>query len=114
MSIPNELQEAAIIEGANPLQIYWYIFLPLARPALAAFALIQILWSWNDFLWPLIVTSSTEMQVLPVGIALFQGQFTTNTAILMAAAMLATVPMIIVFLLAQRQLIEGIAMSGIK
>jgi multiple sugar transport system permease protein len=114
MSIPNELQEAAIIEGANPLQIYWHIFLPLARPALAAFALIQILWSWNDFLWPLIVTSSTEMQVLPVGIALFQGQFTTNTAILMAAAMLATVPMIIVFLLAQRQLIEGIAMSGIK
>ena len=114
MSLPNELQEAAVIEGANPLQVYWYVFMPLARPAIAAFSLIQILWSWNDFLWPLIVTSSTEMQVLPVGIAMFQGQYTTNTAILMAAATMATVPMLIVFLLAQKQLIEGISMTGLK
>lgn len=114
MSIPGEFQEAAVLEGANPLQIYWYIFLPLSSSALAAFGLIQVLWSWNDFLWPLIVTSSTEMQVLPVGIALFQGQYITNAAVLMAAATMATIPMLIVFLFAQRQLIEGIAMSGIK
>ena len=114
MSIPDALQEAAVLEGANPLQIYWYIFLPLARSALAAFALIQVLWSWNDFLWPLVVTSSTKMQVLSVGIALFQGQHTTNTAAMMAAATMVTLPMLVVFLLAQRQLIEGISLSGLK
>lgn len=114
MTIPDPLQEAAVLEGANPFQIYLYIFLPLARSALAAFALIQILWSWSDFLWPLIITSTTDMQVLSVGIALFQGEHTTNTAVMMAAATMATLPMLIVFLLAQRHLIEGISMSGLK
>jgi multiple sugar transport system permease protein len=114
LTIPNEFQEAAVLEGANPFQIYLYIFLPLARSALAAFALFVTLWSWNDFLWPLIITSRTEMQVLSVGIALFQGQYTTNIALVMAAATMATAPMLVVFLFAQRQLIEGISLSGLK
>ena len=67
LSIPADIQEAATIEGANPFQIYWQIYLPLARPALAAFAFLVILWSWNEFLWALIMTSRTEMQVLSVG-----------------------------------------------
>ncbi len=114
MTIPSEFQEAAVLEGANPLQIYWYIFLPLAKPALSAFALLVTLWSWNDFLWPLIITNSIDMQVLSVGVAYFQGQHTVDTAAMMAAATMATIPMLLVFLVAQRQLIHGISLGGLK
>lgn len=114
LSIPADFQEAATLEGANPFQIYWQIYLPLARPALAAFAFLVIQWSWNEFLWALIMTSRTEMQVLSVGIALFQGQYFTNNALLMAAANMATIPVLILFLVFQRQLVEGITLSGLK
>ena len=80
LSIPADYQEAATIEGANPFQIYWQIYLPLARPALVAFAFLVMLWSWNEFLWALIMTSQTEMRVLSVGIALLQGQHFSNNA----------------------------------
>jgi multiple sugar transport system permease protein len=114
LSIPADFQEAATLEGANPFQIYWQIYLPLARPALAAFAFLVIQWSWNEFLWALIMTSRTEMQVLSVGIALFQGQYFTNNALLMAAANMATIPVLLLFLVFQRQLVEGITLSGLK
>jgi multiple sugar transport system permease protein len=114
LSIPADFQEAATLEGANPFQIYWQIYLPLARPALAAFAFLVIQWSWNEFLWGLIMTSRTEMQVLSVGLALFQGQYFTNNALLMAAANMATIPVLILFLVFQRQLVEGITLSGLK
>ena len=114
LSIPADFQEAATIEGANPFQIYWQIYLPLARPALAAFAFLVVLWSWNEFLWALIVTNRTEMQVLSVGTALLQGQHFTNTALLLAAANMATIPVLIMFLFFQRQLVEGITLSGLK
>ncbi|MCA9861485.1 MAG: carbohydrate ABC transporter permease [Thermomicrobiales bacterium] len=114
LSIPADFQEAATLEGANPFQIYWQIYLPLARPALAAFAFLVIQWSWNEFLWALIMTSRTEMQVLSVGVALFQGQYFTNNALLMAAANMATIPVLLLFLFFQRQLVEGITLSGLK
>ena len=114
LSIPNDYQEAATLEGANPFQIYWQIFLPLARPALAAFAFLVLQWSWNEFLWALIVTNTTEKQVLSVGIALFQGEHSTNTAVMMAAANMATIPILVLFVFFQRQLIEGITLSGLK
>jgi len=114
LSIPADYQEAATIEGANPFQIYWQIYLPLARPALVAFAFLVIQWSWNEFLWALIITSRTEMQVLSVGIALLQGQYFSNNALLMAAANMATIPVLILFLVFQRQLVEGITLSGLK
>ena len=114
LAIPADFQEAATIEGANPFQIYWHIYLPLARPALAAFAFLVMLWSWNEFLWALIITSHTDMQVLSVGIALFQGQYFTNNAFLLAAANMATFPLLILFLVFQRQLVEGITLSGLK
>lgn len=114
LAIPADFQEAATLEGANPFQIYWQIYLPLARPALAAFAFLVIQYSWNEFLWALIMTSRTEMQVLSVGIALFQGQYFTNNALLMAAANMATIPVLILFLVFQRQLVEGITLSGLK
>jgi multiple sugar transport system permease protein len=114
LTLPGEFQEAATLEGANPFQIYLHIFLPLARTAIAAFALIQILWSWHDFLWPLIVTRTTNMQVLSVGLALLEQDMSLNRALVMAAATLATIPLIAAFLLLQKQLVEGIALSGVK
>lgn len=114
LTIPNDFQEAATLEGANPLQVYWDIYLPLARPALAAFGFLVMLFSWNEFLWALIVTSTQERQVLSVGLAVLQGYQTTNTAILLAAANMATIPILIVFLFFQKQLIEGISLSGLK
>ena len=114
LSIPTDYQEAATIEGANPFQIYWQIYLPLARPALSAFAFLVMLYSWNEFLWALIMTNDTEMRVLSVGIAMLQGQHFSNNALLMAAANMATIPVLILFLVFQRQLVEGITLSGIK
>ncbi len=114
MGIPRDYNEAAILEGANPFQVYKDIFLPLAKPALAAFGFLALLASWNEFLWGLTVASSTDMQVLPVGLALFQGQYFTNTAVMLAAANMAMFPMMLAFLLFQKQLVEGVALSGLK
>jgi multiple sugar transport system permease protein len=114
LGIPRDFFEAATLEGANPFQIFKDIYLPLAAPALAAFGFLALLASWNEFLWALTVTSSTDMRVLPVGIALFRGQFFTNNAVLLAAANLATFPLLIVFLFFQKRLVEGIALTGLK
>ena len=114
LGIPRDFQEAATIEGANPFRVYWDIYLPLARPALAAFGFLAMLYSWNEFLWALTVTSSSDMRVLSVGLALFQGQYFTNNAVLLAAANMATFPLLIAFLFFQKQLVEGITLSGIK
>jgi multiple sugar transport system permease protein len=114
LGIPRDFHEAAKIEGANPFQVYLHIYLPLARPALAAFGFLALLSSWNEFFWALTVTNQTEMRVLPVGIALFQGQYFTNNAIVLAAANMATFPLLVVFLFFQKQLVEGVALSGLK
>jgi multiple sugar transport system permease protein len=114
LGIPKDFHEAAKIEGANPFQIYWQIYMPLARPALAAFGFLALLASWNEFFWGLTVTQSMDMRVIPVGLALFQGQYFTNNAVLLAAANMATFPLLIVFLFFQKQLVEGVALSGVK
>lgn len=114
LSLPRELEEAAFLDGASPPAILWRVVLPLSRPALASLTILTFLYSWNDLLWPLIVTRSEQNYVLPIGLALLQGQYQTNWAWLMAAGVMATLPVIILFLLAQRYFIEGIAMSGVK
>ncbi len=114
LGIPKDFQEAATLEGANPFRVYWDIYLPLARPALSAFGFLTLLWSWNEFLWALTITNSNEMRVLSVGIALFEGQYFTNTAVMLAAANMATFPLLIIFLFFQKQLVEGIALTGVK
>lgn len=114
LGIPRDFFEAAQIEGANPFRIYRDIYLPLARPALSAFGFLTFLFSWNEFLWALTITSSTDMRVLSVGIALFEGQYNTNTAVMLAAANLATIPLIVLFMFFQKQLVEGIALTGVK
>ena len=114
LTIPRELDDAARIDGASYFGIYWRIYLPLSIPALVALTIFTVLASWNDFLWPLVMTSSEEMRVLSVGLATFRGQHATDFPLLMAGSLMATAPMILLFLLLQRYFIAGIASSGIK
>lgn len=114
MTIPKELEEAAKIDGCSYFGIYWRIFLPLAGPGLVALTVFSVQEAWNDFLWPLIMTSSNEMRVLSVAMAAFQGQYVTDYPLLMAAATMATLPIIVLFLILQRYFIEGIALTGMK
>ena len=112
--IPRELEEAAVLDGANPPWILWKVILPLSGPALATLTIFTFLGSWNDLLWPLIVTRTDDMRVLSVALALLQGQYQTNWPWLMAGSVMATLPVVAVFLFAQRSFIEGIAMTGLK
>ncbi len=110
--LPRELDEAAKLDGANHFRIYWQIMLPLARPGLVALGILDIIWSWNDLLWPLIVNTSVDKMTLSAGLASLQGQHATNYPLLMAGALLATWPLVVVFFFLQRYFIEGIAFSG--
>jgi multiple sugar transport system permease protein len=114
MTLPKELDEAARIDGASEFGIYWRIILPLSGPALATLAVFHFMYNWNDFLWPLLITSSTEMRTLPAGLALFVGQHVVEYGVVMAGAVLTLLPLLIAFLFAQRYFIQGIAMTGIK
>jgi multiple sugar transport system permease protein len=114
LSLPGELEEAAIIDGSSRWGIYWRIFLPLSTTALAAFGVFTVLWAWNDLMWPLIMTSRESIRVLSVGIATLVGQYSTRNHWLMAAAMLATIPMILLFIFLQKQFIAGISITGLK
>jgi ABC-type glycerol-3-phosphate transport system permease component len=115
LTIPFDLAEAARVDGASLVQIFWRIYLPLARPALAALAIFTFLASWNDLLGPLIyLPTDLNHTTITVGLALFQTQYGGRWTVMMAGALVSIAPMIIVFFLAQRQFIEGIALSGVK
>jgi multiple sugar transport system permease protein len=115
LTIPLELAEAARIDGASLFQIYWRIYLPLARPALAALAIFTFLFSWNDLFGPLIyLPSDLDKTTLPVGLALLQSQYGGKWTIMMAGVLVSIAPIITVFFFAQKQFIEGIALSGVK
>jgi multiple sugar transport system permease protein len=112
LTLPNELEDAARIDGANPFQIFTKIVLPLAKPALTALAALSFTAFWNDLLTPLIYLSTMDRMTMPVGISFFKGMHTTEWNLLMAAALLNIIPAAIIFLLTQRQLVSGIALSG--
>jgi multiple sugar transport system permease protein len=114
MSIPRELDEAARIDGAGHFRIYWRVILPLAKPAIATVALLNFTNLWNDLLWPLVVSSSPDMQTLPAGLALFGGQHVTDHAVLLAGAVISLLPIAVAFFLAQRYFVAGISTSGLK
>jgi multiple sugar transport system permease protein len=114
MQIPLELEESAQLDGANPLQTLWHIVLPLSRAALAAFAVITVQAAWNDFLFPLVVANTPSTRVVTIGIALLQGERSTPWNLLMMGSFIATLPMMILFVVLQRQFIEGVALSGIQ
>lgn len=114
MGIPNELEEAAILDGCNPGQIFIKIMFPLIKPGLVSLAIFTALFAYKDLLWPLIVNTSIEKMPLSSGLAMLQGQYTTNYPQLMAGAVIAIIPMVILFLVFQKQFVEGIATTGSK
>ncbi|MDY2792581.1 MAG: carbohydrate ABC transporter permease [Eubacteriales bacterium] len=114
MTLPRELDEAAMIDGCSFFGIYWRILLPLLKNGLIAFGVRTTLWSWNEMLWPLIVTSKQSLYVLSITLANMQGQYAQKIPTQMAAGVLAMAPMLLVFLIGQKQMLEGIALSSIK
>ena len=114
LTIPRELGDAARVDGANPWQIYRHIYLPLARPALATLAIFTFMWSWNDFINPIIYLRDVPSFTLTAGLSLFQGQYVGKWPLLMAGALVSVIPMIILFVVAQRHFVRGIALTGIK
>ena len=114
ITVPRELDEAARMDGASEWYIYRRIMLPLAKPALATLAVFYFMNNWNDFLWPLVMTSSTNMRNLPAGLTLFAGQYVVEHGVLMAGAVISLLPLAVAFVLAQRYFVQGIAATGIR
>ncbi|MEZ4831377.1 MAG: carbohydrate ABC transporter permease [Caldilineaceae bacterium] len=112
MGMPLELDEAARMDGAGSFRIWWQIIMPLSSPVLAALTIFTFLGSWNDFLWPLIVTNSVSTRTIPVGLASFQGEYNTQWNLLMAGSVIALLPVLIIYFFAQKRFIEGITLSG--
>lgn len=113
-TIPVELEEAAALDGANRLQILWQVMLPLARPAIVNLFLFTFIGEWNDLFKPLVFTTRPELRTVQLALAEFQEQFTSNLTLMMAAVAIATFPVVLLFLVGQRQFIRGIATAGIK
>jgi multiple sugar transport system permease protein len=113
-TIPKELEEAAVLDGANAFQTFFRVALPLARPALATLAVITFLASWNDFLWPLLILQQPDLLTLPPGLANLQGAYTSEYGQMMAGAMVAAVPVLIIYIALQRFIVQSVATTGLK
>ena len=114
MTIPVELEEAATLDGANQLQIIWHILLPLIKPAVITLSLFAFIGEWNDLFKPLVFTNNPKLVTVQLSLASFQEQFTSNWSLLMAGVVIASLPVIILFIIGQKQFIEGIGSTGIK
>jgi multiple sugar transport system permease protein len=113
-SIPLELEEAAAIDGANRFQIFYQIVLPLSRPALATLGIITFLASWNEFLWPLLVLKGVESQTLPLGLRSLQSTNSADYGLIMAGAVIVAIPVLLIYVLLQRQVVQSVASTGLK
>jgi multiple sugar transport system permease protein len=114
LTIPKDLEDAARVDGASEFTIFWKVILPLSKPALATLAIFAFMASWKDFLWPLIVTNRVDMRTVEVGIANFSNLYTTDWPHQMAAAVVVMLPIVIVFIIAQKYFVKGITMTGLK
>lgn len=114
MSIPPELEQAGELDGANRWQIIWYILFPLARPGVITLSLFTFIGEWNDLFKPLVFTNNPHLMTVQLSLASFQEQFTSNWSLLMAAVVIATIPVIILFIIGQKQFIQGVGSTGIK
>ena len=113
-NLPRELIDAAVIDGANKRVILWRILVPLARPTLSVLMIFFFIWTWNEFLIPLVLVSDDSLRTLPIGIAFFQGRYTTDIPVLAAGATIVAAPLIVVYLIFQRQFIHGLVTGAIK
>ena len=114
MSLPKELEEAAIVDGCGRFSIFAQIMVPLVKPGLVSLSIFTIKFAWNDFMWPLIVNTSMDKMTLGPALSTLQGQYTTEYPMQMAGAVLAVLPLVVMFFIFQKQFIEGVAQSGIK
>jgi multiple sugar transport system permease protein len=114
LTIPAELEDAAKIDGCTPFSIYWRIFLPLSKPALATLGVFIFLGIWNDFIRPLVFINKINNMTVPLGLAVMQGQYSTNWPVLMAGTFISMIPVMIAFLLAQDLFVKGVTLSGMK
>lgn len=114
IGLPQELEDAARLDGANSFTIFWRIMLPLASNGLWALGIVTVLWSWNDLLWPLVVTSTTDAAPLSVGLTTLQGLHDNNYPVLMAATLMAMAPILVLFILMQKKVVAGVGRSGLK
>lgn len=114
MGVSNDFIEAAKIDGAGYFRIFWSIMLPLCRPVLATVAIIKFIWTWNDYQNPLIFLLDKKLYTIQLGMALFRDDYTNNYAIMMMASLSAIIPLLIVFVILQKQVINGIALGGVK
>ncbi len=114
LSLPRELEEAAELDGCNPLQTFWRVLLPLVKPAMVTVTVLTVLYSWNELMWPLIVTSSPDAMPVSAGLATLQGDQITDYPVIMAGSLMATMPILVIFVVLQKRVVAGIATSGLK
>lgn len=112
LGIPMDMDEAARMDGAGSFRIWWQVIMPLAAPALTTLAIFNFQASWNDFLWPLVITNTENMRTIPIGLSSFQGQYNTEWHLLMAGAVAALLPVLLIYLVGQKWFVEGITLSG--
>jgi raffinose/stachyose/melibiose transport system permease protein len=112
--IPMEIEEAAVIDGASPLGVFWGIVFPLLKPIVMTVLVLNVLWTWNDFLLPLLIIPSEEMRTIPLAINSFFSQYSKKWDLAMAALVLAIVPVVALFIAAQKSIIEGIVSGSVK
>ncbi|AYG69976.1 MULTISPECIES: carbohydrate ABC transporter permease [unclassified Rhizobium] len=114
LSLPREIEEAAVIDGAGYWRIYWSVILPLSRPIMSALAILFFLANWNSFLWPLTITSNPNLWMVQVGIANFKSQYSASWNYMMAASTIVAIPTLILFVIFQRQIMDSLKTSGLK
>ena len=114
LSLPRELEEAAFVDGAGHLRVFFRLVLPLSKPAIATVAVFSFMGSWNNFLWPLVVINNPDLMTLPLGLASMSSQFVTDWNLLLAGATISILPIVALFVFAQRYVLQGVSMSGLK
>lgn len=114
LAVPREYEEAAFLDGGNHWTVFRHVVLPMVQPSLATLVVFAVMGTWNSFLWPLFITRDERLMTLPVGLAMLHGRYTTEWSMVMAGAVITVVPIIVVFLFAQRSFVRGVALSGLK
>lgn len=114
LTIPKDLEEAAVIDGANHWHIFWKVILPVSKPSLATLAVFGFMQAWNAYLWPLFIINKEKLMTLPVGLALLHGRYVTEWNLVMAGAVVTIIPMLIVYIFAQKYFVQGVVNTGIK